>query len=232
MEDLDTILEGLLAERAAEWQGRSGVRRVIARIQIGLWAWRQALSQVMLHPVRNNHCGITCADMATTTPNDGLSGSAPPEDRPAGISHDFGDLIKKNPHRFRVLGINNVRIKYLAINLSLTLHDHESDSIFADVFCINAVDYSLRPRNPNCILGGPPPEFYEEHEMLDTSLQLVPGGDGEEFEPPLKFCLLVLDQSYVIAERFEIRTSSQKSCGGASGSNFATKNPPGSGGTE
>ena len=106
-------------------------------------------------------------------------------DRPAGISHDFGDLIKKNPHRFRCLGINNVRIKYLAINLSLTLHDHESDSIFADVFCVNAVDYSLRPRNPNCILGGPPPEFYEEHEMLDNDF--VRGGVAqgllEEIEP-------------------------------------------------
>lgn len=36
------ILRRLLAERAPEWQSRTGIRRIFARIQIELWAWRQA----------------------------------------------------------------------------------------------------------------------------------------------------------------------------------------------
>jgi hypothetical protein len=34
--------------------------------------------------------------------------------------------------------------------------------------------------------------------------QWIPGGDGAVYNPPLKLCLLVLDQSRVVAERFEI----------------------------
>lgn len=37
----DDILRRLLAERAPEWQSRTGIRRVVARIQIEFWAWRQ-----------------------------------------------------------------------------------------------------------------------------------------------------------------------------------------------
>jgi len=36
----------------------------------------------------------------------------------------------------------------------------------------------------------------------------VPGGDGEEFRPPLTLKVLILDQSHVIAEKFEIRAAS------------------------
>jgi hypothetical protein len=59
--------------------------------------------------------------------------------------------------------------------------------------------------------GGPVIEFYEQHQLLDEErLQGVPGGDGEVFNPPLKFQLLILDQTYVIAERFEVEEKSQK----------------------
>jgi hypothetical protein len=50
--------------------------------------------------------------------------------------------------------------------------------------------------------------IYNQHQMLDNNkLQLVPGGDGEVFAPPFKLKLLILDQSYVIAEKFEVDES-------------------------
>jgi hypothetical protein len=36
---------------------------------------------------------------------------------------------------------------------------------------------------------------------------MIPGEDGEAFKPTLKLRLLIFDQSYVIAERFEIEES-------------------------
>jgi len=55
-------------------------------------------------------------------------------------------------------------------------------------------------------------KFHEEHPLLDTDhLQMVPGGDGEVFNPPLKLKLLILDQSHIIAERFEIEDLVQRS---------------------
>ena len=67
------------------------------------------------------------------------------------------------------------------------------------------MDYSIRPMNPNIIEGGPLIEFHEDHPLLTPSLQSIPGGDGEQFDPPVKFTILLLDQSYIIAERFLIR---------------------------
>ena len=32
----------LLAQRAQEWQSQRGIRRLIARIKIEVWAWREA----------------------------------------------------------------------------------------------------------------------------------------------------------------------------------------------
>jgi hypothetical protein len=59
--------------------------------------------------------------------------------------------------------------------------------------------------NSGTIEGGPAVEYHEEHELLRSEhLQLVPGGDGEVFNPPLKLSVLIFDQSHVIAEKFEI----------------------------
>ena len=41
IEEHDRILRRLLAQRAHEWQSLRGVRRLIARIKIELWAWRE-----------------------------------------------------------------------------------------------------------------------------------------------------------------------------------------------
>jgi len=48
IEEHDKILRRLLAERAHEWQSRTGVRRIIARIKIEFWAWRQTARELRL----------------------------------------------------------------------------------------------------------------------------------------------------------------------------------------
>jgi hypothetical protein len=61
--------------------------------------------------------------------------------------------------------------------------------------------------NPAIMMGGPVIELHEKHLLLEQShLQMIPGGDGEIYRPPVPLKLLGLDQSYVIAERFELRT--------------------------
>lgn len=49
----DKILRCLLAERASEWQSQTGFRRLIARIKIEIWAWRQTASELRLHDDKN-----------------------------------------------------------------------------------------------------------------------------------------------------------------------------------
>ena len=117
-------------------------------------------------------------------------------------------MRKDEPCRFSILGIQFARLNHLTLHLFVHIHEFaggEFPGLFAEIICTNAVDYSIRPKHPLRIEGGPRMRFYEQHELIDTSLQAVPGGDGEVFNPPIKFCVLFLDQSHVIAERFEIR---------------------------
>jgi hypothetical protein len=73
------------------------------------------------------------------------------------------------------------------------------------IFAIDAIDYSIRPRDPNIILGGRPLKFSTDDPRLnDRMLQMIPGGDGKCFDPPRRYQLLELDQSYIIAQRFEV----------------------------
>jgi hypothetical protein len=37
----DRILRRLLAQRAQEWQTQRGIRRLITRMKIEFWAWRE-----------------------------------------------------------------------------------------------------------------------------------------------------------------------------------------------
>ncbi len=78
---------------------------------------------------------------------------------------------------------------------------------FVKIKCINAVDYSLRPKDPAILEGGMFMEYFEEHPLLTEDLQYKPHNDyGEKFNPPIKFTLLKLDDTYIIAERFDMLT--------------------------
>ena len=121
------------------------------------------------------------------------------------MNQDLGAIIKAEPQRLSILEICRVGMGYLKLHLSLHIGDYKREFRFLEILCTNAVDYVIKPPNPATIHGGPFIEYYEEHPRLnDPGWQCVPGSDGEQFNPPLKFKLLVLDQSHVIAEKFEI----------------------------
>jgi hypothetical protein len=135
--------------------------------------------------------------------------SKPPLARAATKTHRIVMLenleifLAEQPVRLRVLGIHQASLGYLELRL-LVRTDRPGDLL--EIHCRNAVDFSIRPMNPAIIEGGPVIEFHTTHPRLeDYRLQYVPGGDGEQFVPPLKLKLLILDQSYVIAETFGIK---------------------------
>ena len=45
IQEHDRILMRLLAQRAPEWQRQRGIGRVITRLKIELWAWRETARQ-------------------------------------------------------------------------------------------------------------------------------------------------------------------------------------------
>jgi hypothetical protein len=122
------------------------------------------------------------------------------------LDKDIGAIIKDDPYELRILGIHRVYVDGLSLRLvALVCRSHQFAE-YSEIVCFNAVDYAIRPQNPATLEGGPAMEFYERHPLLEAGhLQAVPGGDGEVFRPPLDLKLLILDQSHVIAERFELR---------------------------
>lgn len=123
---------------------------------------------------------------------------------------DLVDVLKLSSRGLRFAGIMGTTTRYLNLKLHVRVEVVSKETLqplqFVEIICTNAVDYVIRPRDPNCLEGGPLIELHEQHPWLDhPGLQGVPGGDGEMFDPPLKFRLLILEQTHVIAEKFEIQ---------------------------
>jgi TPR repeat protein len=122
-------------------------------------------------------------------------------------AQDLESLLKNYPDALRILCINRVHIGELQILLDVTAMLANGRAKTYHIFCLNAIEYSIRPKDPHTYLGGPCITFHERHSLLDAvHLQTIPGGDGEIFRPPLVLKLLILDQSHVIAESFELRS--------------------------
>ncbi len=124
-------------------------------------------------------------------------------------------LIEKEPERLRVLEVVEAKLGYLSLKLTVHVADYpRREFVFAEIVCANAIDFTIRPPNPATIEGGPLMELHRKHELLkNPGLQMVPGGDGEVFNPPLVLTLLKLDESYVIAQGFQIRALETKRVG-------------------
>lgn len=126
------------------------------------------------------------------------------------MERDFAKLIKdsqRGPFALRVLQIHWATMSHLTLRLAVGFGfaPTRNSPTQAIIRCSNAVDYSIRPKNPATIEGGPIIEYYETHKLLeDERLQLIPGGDGEVFNPPLKLSLLIFDRSHVIADKFQL----------------------------
>jgi hypothetical protein len=129
------------------------------------------------------------------------------------MQKDFAKLIRDYQARHNpliVLAFHLVLMRDSELRLTLdlaakeTIHNPQSTTIQ----CINAVDYSLNPPTPEILPGGPEIQYFDAHPLLeDKRLQRHSGGNGEVFHPPMKFGLLIVDQSYVIAESFLLEES-------------------------
>lgn len=136
--------------------------------------------------------------------DDVAAGNRTPPEASQPINYNLGAMLKENPRLYHVLQVTTASTSYLGLGLRLHVSfgfGHLSQFVLID--CVNAVDFSIRPPNGATLMGGPPMEFYEQHPRLENISQTVPNTDGMEvFTPRVKFTLLVLDQSYVIAQGF------------------------------
>ncbi len=141
--------------------------------------------------------------MNQSVPNDDSAGGKRPQPATTPpIRYDLGAMVKENPWLCRVLKIVQVNPEYLGLKLD-ALAAFDSSALFVQIECVNAVDYSIRPKDPAILGGGRLMEFHEQHRLLEKISQDVPNSDGlETYDPPVKFGVLVMDQSYVIAGQF------------------------------
>jgi hypothetical protein len=132
-----------------------------------------------------------------------MSSYAAPDATPA---YDFGAMIKDDPCFCRILDTHRADIQYLGLRLQArcAIRDcHFAQHVVID--CVTVADFAIRPTNPAILMGGPFLEFFEAHPLLQNVSQTVPNTDGlKHFHPPVKFTLLMADQSHIIAQRFEL----------------------------
>jgi hypothetical protein len=138
-------------------------------------------------------------------PASGAAGNEPAKSTP--VRYDLGMLLKESPHLYRISALRTASMGYLRLELQARIvfctEGHFNQFVAID--CVNAVDYSIRPANPATLVGGPWIRYYEQHDLLDAVSKTVPNTDGMEvFNPPVKFALLKIDRSCIIAQRFEM----------------------------
>src|ERR1017187_5842330 len=134
-------------------------------------------------------------------------GNRPQPLNPPPIRYDLVAMLKANSWLCRVSRIIRADTEYLGLHLiTRAAFDFMSFSLYAHIDCVEAVGYSIRPPDPAILMGGPHMEFHEQHPLLENISQVVPNTDGmETYDPPVKFGLLLMDQSYVIAGQFALR---------------------------
>lgn len=134
-----------------------------------------------------------------------VAGPAP--EPPPPVTYDFGRMVKAHPFPltgWRILQIHRADMGYLSLHLTARITLHPLRLVVA-INCVTPVDYAIRPKDPAIVDGGMCIEYHEEHEKLRSLCRSVPHSDGlETFDPAIKFALLKMDQSYIIAERFEL----------------------------
>ena len=134
-------------------------------------------------------------------PENNSEGKSPQPDAPPPVRYDLGAMLKENPYLYFVHGIHDARMSRLSFRLRARV-SFRSIPQSVNIEGINAVDYSIRPPDPAILEGGPPMEYFEEHPRLTEDLQQIPHTDIEYFNPPIKFNLLLISQSYFIAQQF------------------------------
>jgi hypothetical protein len=94
-------------------------------------------------------------------------------------------------------------------DIHIARHDLKGDlhmNLLLRIFAHDVIDYAIRPKDPGILMGGPQLKFSTDDPRLnDPRLQYIPHlDDGERFNPPRRYQLLELDQTWIIAVRFEV----------------------------
>jgi hypothetical protein len=127
------------------------------------------------------------------------------------LRQELGKFLRETGN-WSVLGID-ASVQMGSV-FDLRLVNPDTRQCFWRVFAIGTADYAIRPSNPALIIGGPYIRLSTDDPRLsDPDLQYIPGGDGETFNPPRRYQLLELDQSWIVAERFEIEPLPQTTVG-------------------
>jgi len=129
------------------------------------------------------------------------------------MKQNLGDILTRDPGGVRIIKMLEVHMVYgnLILFAATSAFCGGRSFVLAEIVCSRAIDYSIRPPRPSAMEGGPSIEYFGRHPLLESQhLNYVPGGDGEYFCLPEKWKLLLFDQSYVIAEKFEISESSKR----------------------
>ena len=96
----------------------------------------------------------------------------------------------------------------------ITMVNSNTRQCFWRIHAFGTADFALRPPNPATVMGGPEILWSKDDPRLAApGLQYIPGGDGDTYNPPRQYQLLELDQSWIIAERFEIEPLPQTRVG-------------------
>jgi hypothetical protein len=135
-----------------------------------------------------------------------------------GMSEGLSRIFKKDGmSRWNVLsvfGFFRSGIMGEILEFQVAMEKHPQPQIFWKIFAYGAADFAVRPKDPGTIEGGKPLRFSTTDPRLDDpGLQYVPGGDGEIYKPSRRYQLLELDQTWIIAERFEIEPLPQTNFG-------------------
>ena len=78
------------------------------------------------------------------------------------------------------------------------------------IYCNGMVDYAIRPHDPRYLMGGPSLQWSaDDPKLLSLCFQEeIAWAEAfeEELPPPRRFQIITINQSYVIAESFEIES--------------------------
>ena len=124
---------------------------------------------------------------------------------------EAGEFLRQ-PGEWRILNLQ--ASEQLGHSFDVTMFNWESPQKFWRLYAFGTADFAIRPPNPATIEGGPAIRFStDDPRLTNPALQNVPGGDGAVYHPPRRYQLLELDQSWIIAERFEFEALPQVTVG-------------------
>jgi hypothetical protein len=138
-------------------------------------------------------------------PPNSAEGSSP---KPQPVKYDLGAMLKARPDLYRISVLHEARLEWLQLRLAANVSHSGFHDLhpYLQIDCVNTPDYSIRPSNPALLMGGPLIEYHEEHPLLQKVSRIVPNTDGmDSWAPSVKFAVLIIDQSYIISQRFEIQ---------------------------